>query len=250
MNFFDCNCFIGLPANGILRPITTAPALLAQMDRSGVSKAVVWHVAQRDYSEAAGNKLLTDALAGQADRLVGCWSVLPLQTHELPEPNDFFAQMARANVRVLRAFPRQHRFMLRREVVGELFDAITARRIPLMLSVAGGATWEDVYDLMAEFPELVCIICDVGCWGPDRLFRPLLERYPNVYVEISEYILDYGIDDVVHNYGSRRLLYGSGFPAADHGPMMLSLKHAEIEESQKEDIASKNIERILNEVKI
>ena len=250
MNFFDCNCFIGLPANGILRPITTAAALLGQMDRSGVSKALVWHVAQRDYSEVAGNKLLADALAGQGSRLAGCWSILPVHTHELPAPDEFFAQMAGANVRALRAFPRLHRFMLRNEVFGEMLQAMAARRIPLMLSVAGGATWEDVYDMMAEFPELVCIVCDVGSWGPDRLFRPLIERYPNVCVEISEYILDYGIDDLVHNYGSRRLLYGSGFPAADHGGMMLALKHAEIEEDQKEDIASKNIERILGAVKI
>lgn len=35
MRFFDCNCFVGLPMNGALKPAATADELLARMDRAG-----------------------------------------------------------------------------------------------------------------------------------------------------------------------------------------------------------------------
>lgn len=49
--------------------------------------------------------------------------------------------------------------------------------------------WASADDLLAELPELTVILTDFGCWGADRYFRPLVERYPNVYVEIAERLL-------------------------------------------------------------
>ena len=44
------------------------------------------------------------------------------------------------------------------------------------------------------------------------MFRPLLERYPNFYVDTAQYLLDGGIESVVTDYGAGRMLFGSGFP--------------------------------------
>lgn len=247
MRFFDCNCFIGLPMNGMLRPVATADELLAQMDRSGIARALVWHVAQRDYAVPTGNRLLAEAIAGRHDRLVGCWSIMPNQAGELPEPDEFCAQMAQTNVRALKAFPNLHRFLLRAEACGPILEMMVKRRIPLVLPLGGAASWQNAYDLLAEFPDLVCILSEFGTWGADRWFRPLVERYGHVYVEISEYILDGGIEAFVQSYGARRMLFGTGFPYRDHGGMMLALRHAEISQSDKEAIAAGNLERILSE---
>ena len=111
-----------------------------------------------------------------------------------------------------------------------------------------GANWDILYNLMAEFPDLVCVVCDHGCWGEDRRFRPLIERYPNLYVDTSQYLLDGGIEAFVADYGPQRMLYGSGFPASHFGGMMLALKHARISEEAKTAIASQNLDRIIREV--
>ncbi len=250
MEFFDCNCFIGLPMNGIPKPVATAEELLAEMDRSGISRALAWHVAQRDYAVPTGNRLLADAIAAHKDRLVGCWSVMPNQAGELPEPDEFCAQMARANVRALRAFPDLQHFLLRGESLGPMLEAMVARRIPLILPIGGGVGWRNAYDLLAEFPDLVCILSGMGVWGADRWFRPLIERYARVYIEISEYILDGGIEAFVQSYGAGRMLFGTGFPQYEHGGVMLMLKHAEIAESDRQAIASANLERVLGDVEL
>lgn len=246
MRFFDCNVFIGLPTVPPLRPVATAAELLTHLDRAGIEKALVWHIAQHDVAAQTGNELLTQAIAGQS-RLLGCWTVLPNQAQELPAPAELFRRMRGARVVALRLFPNSHRFLANAVSMGQLFGAMVARRVPLFLSMRRGMEWRDVYALLAEFPDLVCVICDHGCWGQDRLFRPLLERYPNVHVDTSQYLLDGGIESLVADYGAGRLLLGSGFPESYLGGMMLALRHARISEEARAAIAAGNLERILAE---
>jgi hypothetical protein len=248
MEFFDCNAFIGLPARReVYQPAPTAQDILAEMDYCGVSKALVWHIAQQDASPHTGNPLLT-RLIQSTPRLYGCWSILPNQAHEFPAFDVFLKEMRQARVVALRAFPNDHRFMLNEVAMGSWLAPAVAHKLPLFLSVARGADWHILYAMLAEFPNLVCVICDHGCWGEDRRFRPLIERYPNVYVDTSQYLLDGGIESFVSDYGPQRMLYGSGFPASHFGGMLLAIKHARISDEAKQAIASKNLERILMEV--
>ncbi len=247
MHFFDCNAFFGQPMIRPLLPVPTAEALLTEMDRAGIERALVWHIAQHDASPQVGNRLLAEAIAPHP-RLLGCWTVLPNQTHEFPPPLELFRLMREARVAALRIFPMSHKYMANAASLGELLEAMTARRVPLFLSLQRGMDWHGAYNLLAEFPELVCVLCDHGCWGQDRLFRPLLERYPHTYVDTSRYLLDGGIEALVADYGPSRLLFGTGFPELYPGGMMLALRHAQISEEAKAQIAAGNLERILAEV--
>ena len=82
------------------------------------------------------------------------------------------------------------------------------------------------------------------------MFRPLLARYPNVYIDLSQYLLDGGIEALVDAYGPDRLLFGSGFPESYFGGMMMALKHAEISEQAKTAIAYHNLARLIAEAEL
>ncbi|MBN1247427.1 MAG: amidohydrolase family protein [Anaerolineae bacterium] len=246
MEFFDCNAFYGQPSQRPLAPVGTVDRLLVEMDRAGVERALVWHIAQHDAAPQTGNQMLAEAIAPY-DRLTGCWTVLPNQAWEFPAPERLFQEMARAHVGALRAFPNSHKYLLNEVSMGDLLEAMVRRRVPLLLSVKRGLSWHNVYGVLADFPDLTCVICDHGCWGEDRLFRPLLERYPNVYVDTSQYLLDGGIEAFVTDYGARRILYGSGFPESYFGGMMMALKHTQIPLAAKEAIAHGNLVRLLEE---
>ena len=248
LRFFDCNVRIGRPS--ALPPLAdtvrmdhTAEQLLAEMDRAGIERALVWHVAQRDYDAVEGNRLVAEAIAPHP-RLAGCWSILPPQTGEGGKIDAFFAAAGKAGVRALRAMPKEHRFLLRREAIGTILERMVAGRVPLILSMEN-IEWDAVYDLLAGEPELTVILTETGCWGTDRYFRPLLERYPNVAVELSSYIMDGGIEAIVEEYGARRLVFGTDFPLGYHGAPMLMVAHAEIPLEAKEAIASGNLERMM-----
>jgi len=249
MEFFDCNAYFGLPAQRPLAPVSSAERLLAEMDHAGVDRALVWHIAQHDVAPQTGNAMLAAAIAPHQS-LWGCWTMLPNQAREFPEPDELFRLMRQARVTAIRVFPDSHKFLLNEVSMGALLDAMTLRRVPLFLSVKRGMSWRGVYDVLAEFRDLTCVICDHGCWGEDRFFRPLIERYPNVAIDTSQYLLDGGIEAFVTDYGARRMLYGSGFPESYFGGMMMAIKHAQIPLAAKEAIAHGNLARMIEEVQL
>ena len=249
MRFFDCNCYFGRPVRGAQAPVATAEELLAEMDRAGVERALVWHIAQLDASPLTGNPLLAEGIRPHP-RLTGCWSLLPTHTHECPPPDELFRQMREHRIGALRAFPDAGGYLLNAVTMGDVLEAMQARRVPLLLSVPRTVHWGVVHALLADFPQLTLVICDHGCWGQDRYFRPLLARYPNVYVDTAQYLLDGGIESLVADYGAGRLLFGSGFPESYLGTMMLTLQGSKITPEAKAAIAGGNLERILAEAQL
>jgi len=248
LELFDANVWFGRPPQAPLcTPPATAAALTAELAGHGVRRAIAWHTRQKDDSPVTGNALLTDEIAGH-DSLLGCWALLPPLTAEL-DVADLFNAMKIARVAAFRLFPDKHRYLLRRVVFGALLDAIAERRVPVMLSLAYGCTWDGIYDLLTDYPNLTCILCDVGAWSADRYTYPLLDAYPRVFIETSMLALeDGGVEAAAARFGPERLLFGSGYPARYPEAAALQLAHAEIDSAGRALVAHGNLERILAEV--
>ena len=251
LGFFDGNAFIGSGQRGTWRPAPDRDAMLAAMDDAGIERALVWHVGQQDWSVADGNDLASAAAAG-AERLWGCWTLLPPQTGELPPVGKLFDRMRRERIRAVRLFPGDHRYVAGRTALGTLLDALARRRVPVFLSLErGGFDYPAVDRLLAEFPRLSVVLCDVGVWGVDRFLRPLLDRFPLLRAETSCLALhDAVLEPLVHRHGAGRFLFGSGFPERLPASAMLPLVHAELSDDEKRLIASGNLERLIGEVKL
>jgi predicted TIM-barrel fold metal-dependent hydrolase len=253
LKFFDASTWIGRPMialpNGPAGQSVTATELLAEMDRSGIEKALLWHICQRDHDGMTGNRLLAEAIAPH-ERLFGCWAVYPPQTGEMGDLDEFFASAGRSRIRAFRAFPNGCRFLLRADSMGDLFERMLKARVPLFLSAPKHISWEAVYDLLKELPELRIVLSEQPNWGCDRYFRPLVERYPNVYVELSGYFVAGGIEAFVKSYGASRLLFGTNFPEAYHGANMLAVAQADIAPADRAAIASGNLEKLLGAVRL
>lgn len=244
MDFSDVNISVGRQSAGGYKPAVTADDVLAVLDKADITDALVWHIAQMDCSPQEGNRLASD-IAAASGRLYGCWTILPPQTGEVIQA-DFFAEMKKHKIIALRAFPQQHNFLLNRTVFGSFMDEIAERGIPLILSLEMGMTWQMIYSILQEYPALTCIICDFGCWSQDRHTWPLLENYPNVYIETSSLSVEAGgIDAMVGKYGAGRLLFGSGFPKRYIEAAVLDVLHADISDSDKTKIASGNLRELI-----
>lgn len=249
MDFFDANVFVGSPVQGGYEPAATAAELLPVMDRIGTSQALVWHIAQIDCSAQDGNGLVAGVVAANP-RLVGCWAILPPQTGEVIR-EDFFLEMKRNGIAALRAFPDMHKYLLTRTTFGSFMDEVSEHRIPLLLSLERHATWPMVYSFLSEYPNLTCILCDVGIWGQDRRFWPLLESYPNVRVETSCVSIEaMGLEATVKRFGAERLVFGSSFPTRYPEAAAIDLMRADISDEEKQMIAGDNLRRIMAEVRL
>jgi len=247
MDFFDVNLQIGRAAVRRHGQAATVAELFNALRETTITSGVAWHIAQRDAGADVGNALISQAIAGE-QRLHGCWTIVPPRTDAAVMGNtgtDFFHRMQAARIVALRAFPDAHNYQLNRATFGLFLDEVAERRIPLLMSLHYGMEWSAMHGLLQEYPTLTIILCDLGLWGQDRQSWPLLEQYPNVYVESSLVSLEAGgLEATVHAFGAERILFGSGFPFHYPHAALLDVLHAEITEQEKMLIAAGNAQRL------
>lgn len=247
MELWDCNCWWGLPKSPPLAPAATVEALVGEMERAGIARALVRNAALWEQSPEVGNAIVSADCAGD-ERLLPSWAILPPQTGEQGTVADFVDAMREADVRALWAYPEKHRYVLNATTMGGLLEEISDRGLPLFIErgeIAGGGLYALADQVLQNFPRLHLCAVGHGSWGEDRYFRPLMERYPHFMVDTSRYELDGGIAEICAIYGPERLLFGTKFPETPMGGAMLTLLHADISDADRELIASGNLRRIL-----
>lgn len=250
LEFFDCSISYGVEATpSVLRPAPTAEGLRGEMARAGVAKAVVWRVEQMTGSTLTANEMLAEDVRA-CDDLFGLWALLPSHTHEIPEPEAMPSAMKANRIVGWRLFPERCRFLMQWFALRDWVELAVARSIPAFINTAHGASLEQVADLLEKAPELTVVLTYANEWPSDRLLRPFVKRYPNVYLDMAFMITDGGIESFVTEYGASRLLYGSGFPRCYFGANMMMLKHAEIADEDKTAVAGGNLRRVLQQVKL
>jgi len=253
MKLFDCNASLGAAMVRPIRFAEDAEGLLEEMDYYGITEALVYHSRQYDDSPVVGNEILLDEIDG-FDRLHGTFAILPLQTGELGSLEAILEKMKAKSIRAFWAFPAEHKYLMTRTALASLYDLMVEGNIPLFISVnesCGGISgWYLVEKILSDAPDLTLVVTEHGSWGHDRFFRPLIEKYENLYIDTSRYELDGGISDFCAKYSAERLLFGTGFPRWNPGGPILTLVQADITAHEREMIASGNLERILGRVRL
>lgn len=253
MEFFDCNASYGIFSVPPYKRADTVDDLTEEMEWCGIQRALVRHAAMIDESPVVGNPLLVKQIEAYPN-LMCSWAILPPQTRELGTVEDIILGMEKNGVKVLWAYPSKHRYLLNGTTFGELFEEMIARNIPLFIerneNSGGLQGWAVAENILRDFPRLVVVVVGHGCWGEDRYFRPMIERYDGIYIDTSKYELDGGIADFCNTYGPYRMLFGTNFPHTPMAGAMMTLMHADIPDDKKEAIANGNLARILSEVRL
>jgi len=253
MEFFDCNASYGVFSVPPNKRADTVDDLVNEMKWCGIQRAMVRHAAMVDESPIVGNPLLVKQIKDYAN-LEPSWAILPPQTRELGTVDQLISSMGENGVKALWAYPSEHKYLLNDTTFGELFEEMIARGIPLFVqrSIGSGGLqgWAVVESVLKDFPKLTMALVGHGSWGEDRYFRPMIERYENLYLDTSRYELDGGIADFCGTYGPDRMLFGTNFPNTPMGGPMLTLMHADISDDEKEAVAGGNLRRILAGVKL
>lgn len=222
------------------------------MDRLGVRRALVGHVAAREYHPAVGNAELLEELAGHP-RLHPCWAVLPHQTGEMSEPAALVSEMRRHGVRAARVFPGVsrgwgHRFSLDRYVSGPLLTALEGAGIPVLVDYLlfrrDELDWREIADVCERHPGLKLVLIRAGGRSARNLY-PMMDAFPNLHVGTAGYAVHRGLEALCERFGPGRLLFGSGFPYWSLGGAVFQLAHARIPLQAKRQIASGNLRRLL-----
>lgn len=250
MEFFDCHISYGMSTLAReLRPLHTLAQVELEMDRAGVAQAVVSRVEQTEGSLVEANALLTQDISGSS-RFFGVWAILPSHTREMRAPEEMVSIMKENRIAGWRLCPGNGRYLPKVFVLQDWLKTAQKRSIPLFVSTAHGTALEALADILEAYPELTAILHYDSVWPSDRLLRPFVVSYPNVYLDMTDWITDGAIESFVQAYGPTRLLYGSGMPNSYLGSNMLMIQHADISREDKALIASGNMKRILKEARL
>jgi predicted TIM-barrel fold metal-dependent hydrolase len=215
------------------------------MDFCGIDRALVYHTAMRYESPVVGNRLLTEQLSGDR-RPVPTWAILPSHSGEMMGPESFLAEMEAHGVRAVRIFPDEHRYVLDKRTMGDWLSVLSDRRIPVLAKTS----CTKIAGALVSFPDLVVVAMAQGPHSLERYLRPIVEEFEHFYIDTASYMVDGLIEDFCLRYGSRRLVFGSGYPNNCSGAALLRLAQADISEEDKTAIASGNLRRILEEVQL
>jgi len=240
---------LGPTATRSENPFDSADILLAEMDKVGITDALVYSSHAYQAHPSDGNEKIIKAVAGSS-RLHPCWVLLPPITDELPKPDKLIMEMRDANVRAARIFPIQHKFPFSRLVLGELLGALEEERIPLFVDTernhwsATNLNWEEVFAICEAFPKLPVVLIREG-GTTQRILYGQWQHYPNLYLETSYLQIPECLDYISQKFGAERLLFGTSMPIFDPaGPMsMIELSH--LTSSQRAQIAGNNLRRLL-----
>jgi len=235
----------GIGTTALLREVATVDDVLAEMDHCGIDQALVWHrdAWERDFS--AGNARLGE-LAEHA-RLHPTKVFVPTCCQDMVSADEFMAQLRNEGVRAVRAFPSKNSYLLDRVSCGDLLEAFIAHSIPLLVPLAE-LGWERIYALMKDFPKLRLIVTQIGIWGHDRYFRPLMKTYPGFCVSTSRMEIGGEVKSVVDRLGPEHIVFGSGLPQHYPGSFVMMLARADISDAARDAITHGNLERMLGEV--
>jgi len=215
------------------------PSLLAELDRHGVERALIYHAQTDEVSPVDGNQALEPWL-GADGRLVPQWSVMPTAA-SLAQVQALHAQGRVTSVRLHDTWSAGLPF--RPWAYDRLLTWLCEARIPVWIPLHNLPADELITTLQA-YPDLVTV-CVGAHYVHHLLVRPLLQTIPNTHLELSRYEPIGEVEALCAEFGAQRLLYGSWFSRYAMGPMLFYLHHTQLREEELALVCAGNVERIL-----
>jgi predicted TIM-barrel fold metal-dependent hydrolase len=248
MRYLDSCASIGMHGPTDARVPWEVVDLLDDMEHTGIHGALVWHWLAREYAPTYGNDVLLEEVA-EHERLLPCWVLVPHHAGEMPPGSEVVAEMQERGVRAAKMFPRRHGYRFDEAVCGEIFSALEAAELPLLIDVGVGeedqqATFAEVAEVCREHPNLP-VLLQKAKWNQTRDVLALLDRHANTYVEFSTFQIHYGLEYLAERIGADRLLLGTEWPFKSPGAARAFIDYCELSDADKAKVAGQNLAYLL-----
>ncbi len=202
--------------------------------------------------DTGNNKLLKTGLSENIDGLYYCYAING-DTYFTYDFGKYLKEAFLNNVRLFRLFPKRHMFYINDYYMKKIYGILSEKRFPVMLDlkeldITGNKNFdidalENILDRNKKMPLILetslkqCLF--------NRYYFPLLERFENLYLEVSGLLLYDQIEHYVEKFGSKRLIFGTNHPQLPIEINTARMILADISETDKQDIVFNNLTEII-----
>ncbi|WP_319574664.1 amidohydrolase family protein [uncultured Desulfobacter sp.] len=239
-------------------PLLDIETLLAQMDRAGVSKSLIYAVdAPIVY---ASNQYVHSLCSRYPDRLMGMASVNPFAENALEVIEHAVKDLG---LKGLKFHPPLQDFFMNDEKIFPIYEKALEFNIPIIFHVGttpfgslcrlSQANPLLVDDIAFEFPDLRIMLTHLGTLWHNESFM-VVEKNPNVFIDTAAYLYEIPqllTMDLIRRIGEDKIIFGTDYPMPYSGQVhqitdfVRCIEDLEISEDIREKIFSKNLETLL-----
>lgn len=194
-----------------------------------------------EYNIFQGNKLGMKT-ASEYKRLYTAATLVPSVEFEWDEP-DYFSTLDLNLVKAIHIAPKKMKHPFTPGAMAKLCAWMKEKNLPLILS-AGETGWDELERFLAAYPTINVILTDTS-WGSNRFLFSLLDRFPNLYFEISSNQANDILEITKQYFGIDRVLFGCNYPYKIMGGLKALVEYAKISEEDKDMVACGNACRLL-----
>ena len=244
LGFFDSNCSVGRRDAPPQCSLRTTEEMKKSMDICNITRALAYDVAGLEFHPTVGNQEIC-ALNRREQRIYPMWLAMPNYTGEFMDPEELLREMEKNGVHAVKLFPKYNvnTFSLSDWNSGELLNALESAGYPIFIDL-NQTDWDTIHSVCKRYPHLNVVVTDVY-YRHARYFYPLLKTFDNLYIETSRLKFYLSIEDICRKISAEKLIFGTGMGIFDPGPAVAMILYADISDTEKELIASKNLERLL-----
>lgn len=255
MYFFDCDVWIGHCDNRPTGGIETPKKLIAEMDRIGIDRALVYHIDGRDRDPAEANRRLLAELAAYP-RLEPAWVVSPALADQYGSADKLAEALREAHIKAVRMFPGEQEFALGEAHTRPLLDALNDLGLVVLLEClagtrSGGFDLPTLGDTCNAHPNIHFVLTElhprIGRYEGQRGIFDQVERTRNLYLDTPKFQTHEGVRLFCEEFGGERLLFGTYLPHASAGAGVAAVTLSSMAKEDQRKVAGANLLRLFGE---
>lgn len=220
-----------------------AESLLDEMKYYRVHASLVSSNVARDYSFIKGNEELIGQ-AEQSERLYTVATVIPHIKYELEEGSGYFDKLIQRGIKAFRIYPKSMNFGSSPFLLEKIAAFLMPKRIPLLID-SQETDWLNIKEILESYPDLNLLVYNTS-WGTNRWLFPLMERFVNLYFDISSNQANDILKTCKNHFGIDRVLFGSNYPNKVIGGLKALVEYSGLPEEDKDKVSFKNAMTFFN----
>lgn len=225
----------------------TVTDLLYSMDTLGIMRSVLIPVRPLTYDYLSANEDVAQAVAAQPNRFWGLGRIDP----RLPNAVDHVRVCLEMGLRGIYLHPWEDCLAVSDTRVDAIATLCQQRAVPLM--IATGYPWVSealqVAELARRFPELTVIMThggqiNISGTGQQNV-KLALARHDNLYITTSGVYREDFLEEVMTEFGSHRVLFGSDCPIYDQAYELHRVLWAHVPRVMKQTVLCASVQRLM-----